>query len=342
MVRRFSLLVLLSILAMVACSDEPRATVLQDLDFEKPKGVEQPFERNNIIDTGSFTDVDTLDANAIQGFLGKTAYDRPSFLETYQSNGVRASDAIARAARQYRINPLVFLVLAQTMQGLVGERTYPFPPERIEYVFRCGCLQTGNCLPQLAGFDWQADCLGRALRVALDEIVDQGQTTGGWGVDKTSTTLDGLKVTPANEATAALYNRLPLVAEGKDGGTWVFWNVWNLYAPLLDYAGPISSSGGGRWIGEACATDASCAVEGATCATNYPDGLCTVKCNGDCPSDPSRPEAFCAAFPDTGYCFSVCNPGAPACRPGYTCVRLQRYKNQADSKHVCYPEAAQP
>ncbi len=339
----FLLFVALGILLVgSACSEEPRASVLQAIDFEKPKGLETPFEKNNVIDSASFTDIDSIDANAIQKFLGKTAYDRPSFLETYQSNGVRASDAIARASRQYRINPIVLLVFAQTTQGLVGERNYPFPPERVEYVFRCGCLQNGNCLPELAGFDRQVDCLGRALRVALDEIAAGGQTTSGWGPDKTSTTLDGEKVTPENDATAAVYDHMPYVNEGGDGGSWVFWNVYNLYIPLLDYSGPIGPGAGGRWIGDACTADASCGIENATCATNYPDGLCTVKCNGECPSQPDRPEAFCAAFPDSGYCFAVCNPGAPACRPGYKCLNVARFKGgPKDSKHVCYPESAQ-
>jgi hypothetical protein len=342
---RILTVILGAVLAAPACSEEPRGTVLQDLDFEKPKGLEAPFEKNKIIDKASFTDIDSIDANAIQKFLGKTAYDRASFLETYQSNGVRASDAIARAARQYRINPIVLLVYAQTVQGLIGERNYPFPPERIEYVFRCGCLQSGNCLPDLAGFDRQVDCLARSLRVALDEIAAGGRTVSGWGPEKTSTTLDGQKVTPENDATAAIYNQTPYVNEGKDGGSWVFWNVYNLYIPLLDYSGPIGPGAGGRWIGEACVSDASCSgLEGATCATNYPGGHCTVKCNGECPTQPDRPEAFCAAFPDSGYCFAVCNPGAPACRQGYKCLNVARYKGSGnkDSKHVCYPESAQP
>lgn len=326
-----------------ACSDEPRATTLQEQDFKLPEGLESPFDRNAVLDTASFTDVEGVDAAVLQRFLQKTPYERPSFLETYQSNGVRAADAMARAARTYRINPLVFLVFAQTRGGLVGERTYPFPPERVEYVFRCGCFQDGNCMPELAGFDRQVDCLGRALRVALDEIAANGQTTSGWGPDKTSQTLDGLKVTPANEATAALYDRTPVVAEKKEGGSWIFWNVWNNYALAIDYFGPIGGVSG-SWIGQPCQADGNCGYEGGTCATNYPGGLCTLACEGDCPSQPDLPEAYCVAFPDGGYCFEVCNPGAPACREGYKCVRVARFNGTGpdDSRHVCYPDDVQP
>src|SRR6185436_12069738 len=115
-----------------ACKGEQEHTIFQEQDLKLPEGEERPFDRNNIVDSPSFTDAAGLDVGQIQRFLGKTPYERPSFLETYQSNGVRASDAIFRAARAYKLNPLVFLVFAQTTQGLVGEPTYPFPTERVE------------------------------------------------------------------------------------------------------------------------------------------------------------------------------------------------------------------
>ena len=322
-----------------ACGEDPPATVLQPLDYKQPEGDLFEFDRNSVVDPAAFTDSETLDVQAIQKFLGKTPYERRSFLETYQSNGVRAADAIISVARQYRINPIVFLVYAQITQGLVGERNYPFPPDRVEYVFRCGCLQANNCLPALAGFDRQLDCLGRALRTAIEEIRETGVTTGGWGPDVASTTLDNLKVTPANDATAALYDRMPRVAEGQPGGTWIFWNVWNLYAMALDYAGPIGFTDG-RWIGEPCTTAAMCTGDGAICADNYPDGLCTVVCTGQCPTQPDKPESFCAKFPDGGYCLPVCNPQAPTCREGYECVRVAGV-GSGDSKHVCAPAPGQ-
>ena len=317
----------------------------QEQDFKPPKGSETSgevakFDRNNVAETAALVDFAALDATLIQKFLHRTPYEgRPSFLETYQSNGVRASDAIARAARQYRINPLAFLVAAQGTQGLIGARTYPFPPERVEYVFRCGCLQGADCLPELAGFDRQIDCLGRQLRVALDQIAQNEETTGGWGKDKTSITLDNVKVTPANAGTAVVYDRSPRVAEGSAGGTWFFWNLFRVYAVGADYSGPIGGADGGGWIGDKCTTAASCGIEGAICATGeYPEGLCTVKCKGDCPSQSDKPESFCADFKDNGgYCLPVCNLTAPSCRPGYKCSTTKRFgsTSAADAKPVC-------
>jgi hypothetical protein len=193
-------------------------------------------------------------------------------------------------------------------------------------------------LPELAGFDRQVDCLGRSLRVALDQIGQSQLTASGWGKDKTSLTLDRLKVTPTTMATAAVYDHRPRVAEGAASGTWLFWNLWNRYAIGIDYAGPIGGTGGGGWIGDRCVSAAGCGIEGATCATDYPGGLCTLACSGDCPSQPDKPESFCADFsPTGGFCLEVCNPGASACRAGYACLRLKRLGavDAADSKFVC-------
>jgi hypothetical protein len=317
-----------------ACGGDTPPTTLQPGDFAKPEIEGKIFDRNNLVDPAAFTDADALDITAVQRFLAKTPYERPSFLETYQSNGVRAADAIISAARQYRINPLVFLVYAQITQGLLGERNYPFPPDRVEYVFRCGCLHAEACLPELAGFDRQLHCFARALRTAIDEVKANERTTSGWGPDVASTTLDNLKVTPANDVTAALYERTPRVNEGREGGTWIFWNVWQLYAARLEYTGPFGSTDG-RWIGEACTTAAMCgAIENGICADHYPDGLCTVKCDGTCPIAPAKAESFCAKFPDGGYCLPICNPAAPSCRTGYECVRVVGVA-AGESRHVC-------
>ena len=335
------LLVIAALAALApACADDPAPALLQSADLKKPEG-NAKFDRNVVIDAASFTDIETVKPEEVQKFLGKTPYERPSFLETYQSNGVRAVDAIMRASRVHRINPLVFLVFAQITQGLLGERNYPFPPERVEYVFRCGCLQGNDCLPELAGFDRQVDCLGRQLRVALTAISTSDETTGGWGKDKTSITLDNLKVTPANEATAAIYDRSPRVAEGSAGGAWFFWNLFRVYAVGADYSGPIGGAAGGGWIGDGCTSSAACSGvgEGALCATgDYPGGLCTIKCTGDCPVGADKPESFCADFKTNGgFCLSVCNLTAPSCRDGYKCVTTKKLGSTAaaDSKPIC-------
>jgi hypothetical protein len=317
--------------------------VLQAEDLSVADGT--TFDKNEIVDLASFTDTLGLDADAVQSFLHRTPYKHASFLETYQSNGIRAVDALISVGQRYRINPLVFLVRLEMAQGLLGEQFYPLPPARVEYVFECGCVKPGQCDPALAGLDKQLECLGRALRTSLDEIKASGKTSGGWGPNQASTTLDGQKVTPADESTAALYQYTPVVGTGK-AGNWLFWNIWTKYATALDYAPPIDGqTGSAAWIGDACSADPQCDYGGyCLIDSRAPGGLCTFDCTGtDCPSDPNKPPTFCAKVVDAGgtqhgECLVVCNPTAPsACRPGYACIPdVPKFGDTSQTAAVCF------
>jgi hypothetical protein len=224
-------------LAVPACAKQgAERTVLQADDLDSAK---DGFDPSAIVADGAFTDGQSIDVSQVQQFLERTPYNRGSFLATYQSNGVRAADAILRAAARYSLNPLVFLVRAQMAQGLVGEEFYPAPPSRVEYVFGCGCAGSSGeaCDPSLAGFDSQVSCLGRTLRASLDEITATGATAGQWAPGQPRLTLDGVTVTPADAATAALYEYTPIVAVKKAGGNWLFWNLWQKYALAIGYFG---------------------------------------------------------------------------------------------------------
>ena len=321
----------------------PEVTVLQSEDLSTvPDGPK--FDPNEIVDLGSFTDAFGLDATQVQNFLVHSPYKRPSFLETYQSNGIRAVDAIVKVAQKYRLNPLVFLVRLEMAEGLVGEQFYPFPPARVEYVFNCGCSGPSTCAPALAGLDKQLDCLGRSLRTSLDEITAGGQTSGSWGPGKEQRTVDGKKVTPADASTAALYQYTPVVGSGKTGN-WLFWNIWQNYATALDYQAP-SGGGGGptAWVGDACTADPLCDYAGGICLQDAraPGGMCSADCTAqDCPNDPDHPTTFCANFASggsaQGICLLVCNPAAPACRAGYTCVpSVQKFNDPSKTEAVCF------
>lgn len=310
----------LSVIAVSCAKATPDSTV-DPLDLA-PGDV--PFDKNLIVDTASFTDSQNFStATEIQQFLQKTPYGHASFLTTYVSGGIRASEAIALASERYEINPLVFLVRAEVDQGLVTAAAYPLPPSKVEYAFGCGCPGGGApCDPALGGFDKQVDCLGRALRASLSQACGpSGATAGGWSVGQTSTTLDGQQVTPASEATAALYQYAPVVAQGAAGGSWMFFNVWELYSIQVGYAG----RAGGGWIGEACCGDSMCSlVQGGTCAVNAPSGMCTATCSATspCPKDPDGTgrTAVCGNLGGQGFCLLGCAQGS--CRTGYKCVQI--------------------
>jgi len=339
--RRPKLLLLGFVLVFVAsalvsaCAKSEPGSNLQASDLVTLQGV--TFDPNAIMTPAVFQDSIAYDATAIQNFLERTPYARPSFLATYQSNGVRASDGLYKAATANRINPFVLIARAEELQGLIGTQFYPFPPSRVEYVFRCGCTGDSNCDPALAGFDRQADCLARNLRQNFDQVTANGATAGGWGVGKQSVSLDNQKVTPADGSTAALYQYDPTVGVGQ-GGLWLFWNIWQNYADFLSYSPPPGGTTQGAWIGDACTANAMCTAPNAQCATNFPGGMCIVPCTEGCPSDPSHPASFCADFGQQGgYCLPKCNVGVPgACRTGYDCRAIYQFgSNQSVAANVC-------
>lgn len=334
---------LLLVLGLLGCpSSEEERTVLDASDLEAIPG--ETFDHELLVPQGALTDADTLDAAMLLRFLEKTSYGRPSFLATYQSNGVRAAEAMVRAAKKYRVNPLALLVRAQIAEGLVSLRSYPDPPSRVEYAFRCGCPgPTSPCAGETSGFDRQVDCIAAEFRQSLDLIGRTGTTAGGWGTRVAQRTLDDVMVRPKNEDTAAIYQSFPIVGIGRQG-TWVFWNLWNKYAETLDYVPPP----GGRaenasWVGDVCSSPRACAYSGAVCLIEkrFPDGLCSAKCTADCPTQPGRVRTFCAAVDGSqqeGYCLSGCNPTIPtSCRPGFRCERVKRFGSGSDSDDVCVP-----
>ncbi len=320
--------------AVVACSsDPPAATVLQPSDLTAPEGL--PFDAQLIIETDEeLLDKGTIGKDGIDAFFEKTPYGRPSFLATYSSNGVRASDAIVRAAQKYELNPLIFLVRLQASQGLVGERYYPSDANRVEYVFGCGCNGRGTCDAEFAGLDKQLNCYGSALRSSLDQILrGNGLTDGGWGPGQLGLTYDGTKLTPGNAATAAMYQYEPIVGE-KKGGTWLVWNLWQRYAPVIGYAR--GAAGDNGTIGQSCA-GGTCAKPEYQCLLDAPGTLCTVRCQGSCPDG-----SDCVFFGATSYCLGRCSTVGrnEDCRVGYECkAQPSTAAPGGASANVCVPRA---
>jgi hypothetical protein len=229
-------LLLFASLVVAACGPSNDNGFLQSQDVSLPSGT--TFDPNNLLSDAAFVDLLPADLAMIQGFLERTAYDQPSFLATYDSNGVSAALAIVRASQTYRINPIVFLAHAERAQGLIGARTYPLPATRVEFVFGCGCTAPDTCDAALGGFDKQLDCLGRALRTSMDQLTGSAMATdGGWAVGTATKTIDGQSVTPGSNGTAALYQYLPLVGDSKSGNK-LFFTILQLYEQALMYFDP--------------------------------------------------------------------------------------------------------
>ena len=323
----------------LACATGPKWS-WPDADFADQGGL--PFDPDLLVDqTASLTDDEAIPQSVVQTFLMQTPYGGSSFLATYASNGVSAATAIQNAATTYQLNPLLFLVRAEIDQALVSQATYPAPASRVEFAFGCGCDVTPSptnpspkCDPALAGFDKQVDCLARTMRGYIDSVCGTAQVTaGGWAMGVEKTTIDGVAVTPSNEGTAALYQYAPIVLVNQQGGNWLFWNVYQMFANALSYPGAYVSG----FVGDSCCgNDACSAYPNGVCVVNYPSGMCSQQCNAQnpCPTDSGRASVCVDLGGQTGpYCFFDCTDNP--CRPGYNCVTTNVFGGGSTS--VCRP-----
>jgi hypothetical protein len=307
-----------------APASTPEAVIaLPAQDYSDDAGV--AFDANEVVPSAAFTDFASLAASDVQNFLEHDPYTGQSFLCTYQSHGLLFSGAVAQAAQLYRINPIVLLVAVEAAGGLVADTAYPVGTVNVEYLFGCGCplsSDASTCDPATAGLDVQLECYADALRTSLDQVAVNGQTAGGWGPGITTTSLDGIAVTPADDSTSALYQYDPVVGTGKSGSS-LFENIWLEFTTAFSYQPPTGTgSGATALVGDPCVSANDCAVQGAICATGakYPGGMCTSQCTGACEAT----DAFCADFTAGGFCLALCNTTVPAsCRSGYTCTLVQ-------------------
>ncbi len=89
------------------------------------------------------------------------------------------------------------------------------------------------------------------------------------------------------------------------------------------------------WIGGPCSVDDDCDFDGGSCA---PGGFCTLACSADAPFCLDRTGAATTFCVDLGggvpSCVAQCDPSAPVCLDGQTCVVEARF-GRTDERTVC-------
>lgn len=198
---------------------------------------ENTFDRDNVMEDDVMQDVDAAGAAEIQAFLERTPYGMRSVLADYRPKGKPVSQILVDTGREYGINPLVLLARLQIEQGLVSKSSAP--EEELERAFGCGCADGRSCSSRYLGFENQARCGAAVLQRSLERLRGpERETVSGWAKGASKQTLDGLSVTPANDATAALYTYTPWVGQlgggrATVGGTSGFWKVFVAFEEAL-------------------------------------------------------------------------------------------------------------
>ena len=158
-----------------------------------------------------------------------------------------AAEVIYDRAIANKINPKFLLVLIQKEQSLLTDST----PKQSQYDWAAGygCPDGGGCNERWRGFYKQINSASLQFNSYVTEphlySYKAGNTytfTNSYGTISTQDTV----VTPANNATAGLYNYTPHVYNGN----YNFWKLWNRYFSRLIPDGSLVQAEGeaGVWL----------------------------------------------------------------------------------------------
>ncbi|HCM45705.1 MAG: hypothetical protein UV92_C0004G0033 [Parcubacteria group bacterium GW2011_GWA1_43_27] len=212
--RKSRLFFILIMLAFLASSFWPSA----------PLAAQTNFAYNYIISDYDLTDYQSMDLNQIQSFL----VSKSSSLANYSDPITRLSAAqvIYQSAQDFQISPKFLLALIQKEQSLVEDGT-PLPSQydwATGYAVCDSCSTDDPLIQKFKGFYNQVyNAAKRISTVYLVELESNGQTSSGFGPG-IAKQVDGLIVTPANKATAALYTYTPHLH-----GNELFSQVWERF-----------------------------------------------------------------------------------------------------------------
>ncbi|MEK7108076.1 MAG: hypothetical protein AAB898_00200 [Patescibacteria group bacterium] len=185
------------------------------------------FDPDYIMADRDMTNKDALSLEGIQSFLT----DKGGTLGAYVTQDLdgktkRASDIIHRVAQTFSMSPKFILVMLQKEQSLVTDSS----PVQGQFDWATGYAVCDGCnvntagVSRFKGFAKQIDSMAQQFRLGyLPDLEMRGETQTKIAPGQT-TMIDGVSVTPLNDATAAMYTYTPHI-EGNQNA-WRIWNTW--------------------------------------------------------------------------------------------------------------------
>jgi hypothetical protein len=199
-------------------------------------GVAPTFAAANVMTDAFLTNATALDVAGVQALFETSPYGTRSWLADATVGGDSAAAAVVAAATAEQINPLALVARMQVESSLVSKTARP-SQHAIDRALGCGCPDGAACAAKYAGLDKQLACAAHTLRKLYDASADG---SGQWRAGHATRTLDPRTITPANDATAALYAYTPWVLVGS-GGTWLVWNVTRKFARQASALGVLAA-----------------------------------------------------------------------------------------------------
>ncbi len=204
------------------------------------------FNPNFLISNEDLTDTDSMTLGEIQTFLEKGS------LATYRAKDVdgskrTAAEIIYRSGRRNGVSPRVILTMLQKEQSLVMD-TEP-SEDQLDWAMGYGvCDDCSHDDPDIQRFRGFAKQINSATLQLIDgymtDLETNGQTVMGFAPGETSR-IDGIRVIPANNATAALYTYTPHLH-----GNQIFVTLWHRWFSRDYPTGSLlqNNEDGGVWL----------------------------------------------------------------------------------------------
>lgn len=204
------------------------------------------FNPHRIISDADLTDYARMSTAGIQSFLDRQGGVLAAY-RTTDMDGVNrsAAEIIYNASYRYELNPQFILATIQKESSLITGSNASLIDWVLGYGVCDSCNKADPSVARYRGFARQLDAASNKIRNSyLADLASRNATVSGWGVDVTKTTLDGVAITPQNQATAVLYTYTPWLGyHGGDaavGGNSLFFDVMERFFPnradsILDY-----------------------------------------------------------------------------------------------------------
>ena len=201
------------------------------------------FDPNRILEDNDIFDLSAMNYERLVAFLksrGTLADYRTPDIDGIPKT---APEIIWRVATSYKINPKYLLALIQKEQSLVED---PHPTQK-QYDWAAGygicdsCKMDDPSLQDFKGFASQMEWAAKQHREKyLLQLLGNGKTRSGNAPGKTIV-IDGMKVTPVNNATAMLYSYTPHLH-----GNLNLWNIWKRWFSLIYPDGTVVRASGSK------------------------------------------------------------------------------------------------
>ncbi len=188
------------------------------------------FDPNDIFTDKELFDANALSRTAIQQFLESKNSVLKNLTAMVEGAPKLVSEMIYEIGKQYGISQKFLLAKLQHEQGLIEKQTAT--QNMLDWATGYSCIIGQRCNEKYRGIYNQLDAAAATQQIYTEKSKNN-YNYFGYQLGRESTTKDGKKVKPVNQATINLYIYDPYYggASGdvKYGANYWFWRVWNRY-----------------------------------------------------------------------------------------------------------------